>query len=74
MRVIPIASSPQRTDERPTSHADSTTVCGHARHEVDVVAEQRAVGEFETREQRVVDGVPTVRGDVEHVDRATPGR
>ena len=26
--VIPIASSPQRTDERPTSHAESTTVCG----------------------------------------------
>ena len=50
-----------RTTRAPRSRAPT-------RHEIDVVAEQRAVGELETREQRIVDGVASVGGDMQHVD------
>ena len=47
--VIPISSSPQRTEERPTSQAESSTTSGTARELVDVVAEPRAVDELRGR-------------------------
>ena len=39
---------------------------GHPGHPVDVIAEQGAVRELETREHRVVGRVATVGGDMQH--------
>ena len=65
---MPTTSSPERTDARPSSQDDSTTVAGGVRQLVDVVAEPRPVGQLDRGEQRVVAGVPAVAGEVQDVD------
>ena len=72
----PISSSPGRTSERPDSQAESTSVCGARAERLEVVDRQRAVGEAERREQRVVGAEAPVGGDVRErgaVERAPHG-
>ena len=42
---------------------------GNPGHAVDVVPEQRAVGQLQAGEQRILHGVPTMRRDVQQIDR-----
>ena len=75
--LIPIASSPERTETRAELAGREHHRLRGAGELVDVVAEPRAVGELDGGEQRVLAGVPAVAGEVEHVDlgrqRGDPG-